>query len=87
MADDKSAEPSLEGSAMSRERPAISQEQKERQGEPRPNEGGAGWASGESRAAGALVTNRLPKRQDTIIFCPSVPRLYLFTYAFWLLRY
>jgi hypothetical protein len=53
MADDESAEPLLEGSAMSRERPASGQEQQERRGERRPSEGGAGWVRGESKAAGA----------------------------------
>jgi len=53
MADGESAEPLLEGSAMSRERPAGGQEQQERWGERRPSEGGAGWVSGESKVAGA----------------------------------
>jgi hypothetical protein len=53
MADGESAEPLLEGSAMSREHLASGQELQERQGERRPSEGGAGWVSGESKAAGA----------------------------------
>lgn len=53
MADGESAELLWQGSAMSRERPASGQEQQERQGERRPSEGGAGWGSRESKAAGA----------------------------------
>ena len=53
MADDESAEPLLEGSAMSREHPASGQELQERQGKRRPSEGEAGWVSGESKAAEA----------------------------------
>ena len=53
MASDESAEPLLEGSAMSREHPASGQKQQERQRERRPSEGEAGWVSGESKAAGA----------------------------------
>jgi hypothetical protein len=53
MADGESAEPLLEGSAMSREHPASGQELQERQRERRPSEGGAGWVRGESKAAGA----------------------------------
>jgi hypothetical protein len=51
--DGESTEPLLEGSAMSREHPVSGQELQERQGERRPSEGGAGWVSGESKAAGA----------------------------------
>jgi len=53
MADDESAEPLLEGSTMSRERPASGQEQQERRGKRRPSEEGAGWVRRESKAAGA----------------------------------
>ena len=53
MADDESAEPLLEGSAMSKEHPASGQEQQERQGERRPSEGGSGMGERESKAAGA----------------------------------
>ena len=59
MASDESAEPLLEGSAMSREHPASGQEQQERQRERPPSGmGDRGEQSGRS-----LVTNR---RQDLI---------------------
>jgi uncharacterized protein YjbI with pentapeptide repeats len=53
MADGESAEPLLEGSAVSREHPASGKELQRAPGGVAAERRGAGWVSGKSKAAGA----------------------------------